>query len=346
MSLSISPPSLRRRAAADAPSGIDDLLRQAVPPAEAPPIADGRHQSTSRVTARAATVGLLSCLLLAPVGAGAGVLALVHTSAPAPVPPAAVTDQASANQRAMAGEFAERVVLTWLSTTVGRVQDLGDLVGDASNGAVLISRQAFTAQDPAVAGITQTDQDTWSVTIAATVTDTRPSSTQPKTRRYYQLPVQVTPAGAVTALTLPAPISAPPIIPTTTSDEYAVPLSMTSPVGHTVTEFLGAYLTGTGDVSRYLTPGVALSAVTPAPYTSVELDDLRAGDPSAASPDDGDRMRVLATATASVTDTQSSVVVYALTLTARAGRWEITGIDTAPLHDAPSATPTPEASNP
>ena len=38
---------------------------------------------------------------------------------------------------------------------------------------------------------------------------------------------------------------------------------------------LPSSLTGAGDVGRYLTPGVTLVALTPAPYTSVRLDDLR-----------------------------------------------------------------------
>src|SRR5688572_30578865 len=136
MSSSISPPSRRRRP----PGGVDELLRQTLPPAAVPAPVVG-HQSTSRVAARAATAGILSCLLLAPVGAGAGVLALLHTSRPSLAPATVVTGQAAANERAIAGEFAERVVLTWLSATVGWVQDLDDLVGDTKNGAVIISRQ-------------------------------------------------------------------------------------------------------------------------------------------------------------------------------------------------------------
>jgi len=52
--------------------------------------------------------------------------------------------------------------------------------------------------------------------------------------------------------------------------------------------------------------------------------------PPTITPADGQRMRVLATAAAEVTDTQSANVTYALTLAARAGRWEITAIDPTP----------------
>jgi hypothetical protein len=112
-----------------------------------------------------------------------------------------------------------------------------------------------------------------------------------------------------------------------------------------VGQFLNAYIAGSGDVTRYLTPGVVLTTLTPAPYTSVDLSEIRAegsDQPPAVVPVDGTQIRVLALGTAVVTDQQTSNVAYALTLTARAGRWEISALDLVPVQ---SQTQSPDASS-
>lgn len=223
----------------------------------------------------------------------------------------------------MAGEYAQRVVLTWLTTPRAKPDPLLALVGDAR--VATLPELPFTAADSAVAGVTQSS-GIWSVTVAVTVTDDRKITS----RRFFQVPVLVA-GGAVTALSLPAAVSAPIVgIPPRTG--YRSQLSAGSAVGVTVTQFLAAYTAGAGDVSRYLTPGHSLAALSPAPYTAVRLTELRsdsdiAGD---AVPRDQQRMRVMALASVTVTDRQVSTVAYALTLTSRAGRWEVAAIDPVP----------------
>src|SRR5262249_20199473 len=91
-------------------------------------------------------------------------------------------------------------------------------------------------------------------------------------------------------------------------------------------------LTGDGDVSRYLAPGVALDAVTPAPFTKVTVDRL-----AVAKIDGSTRARVLATATTSAGGQRS--VGYELGIHPRAGRWAVTSLaGAAVLADQP-ATP-------
>jgi len=307
---------------------VDDMAVDEQLAADLPPIADGAHQTTSALAAKAATVGLMTCLVLGPVGAAAGVLALAQSGGPAQTVAAAPVDQA--NTRAIVGEFAQRVVTTWLTATQDKPDALLALVKDAQVSG--ISSIPFTFADPTVARIVQVD-DVWSVTVAATVTDARHSTV----RRFYQVPIRLS-GGSVTALMLPSPVSPPPVVTGSTMD-YRQQWDATSLVGTTVGQFLAAYLAGSGDVSRYLTPGVSLAALTPAPYTAVRLDDLRTTvdvDP-AATPVDGARIRVLALGTATVTEKQTSSVAYALTLTARAGRWEITAIDLAPAPAAAAA---------
>ena len=314
--------SLRRRR----PIEDEDFVGQELDDADAldlPPIADGAHQTTTHLAARLATVVLLLCLVASPVALAVAGLAYFQSSSVSTSAPPAVVDRS--NDQAVASEFAQRVVVTWLTATQQNPDALVALVKDAQLST--LPRDPFEVRDPSLARITQTN-GTWSVTVAVTVTDARTVTA----RRFFQVAVRLD-AGSVSALTLPTPVSPPAVAPAST-DDYRSQLDSTGPAAQTVAQFLTAYLTGSGDVGRYLTPGVSLAALSPAPYTSVRLEDLR-GDNDVRSTDtvpDGRRLRVLATATAAVTDQQRSTVSYALTLTARAGRWEITGIDPAPAY--------------
>lgn len=288
-----------------------------------PPIAPASRLAAAHFGAKAATVGLMSCLVLAPIGAVAGGAALLQSSSP---PPPAVNTAATdlSNERAVAGEFAQRLVTAWLTTARARPEPLLALVEDAQ--VAVLPEQPFNATDPAVAGIVRVG-DIWSVTVAVTVTDARDMTE----RRFYQVPVQVRGA-AVTAITLPATVSAP-VVEAPPRTGYRYQLNPVSAAGVTVTQFLAAYTAGAGDVSRYLTPGTALSPLTPAAYTDIRLDDLRSDADISGDdiPRDGQRIRVLAQAVATVTPKQAVSVTYALTLTARASRWEITAIDPVPV---------------
>ncbi len=301
---------------------------------ELPPVADGRHQTTSALGAKAATFGLLTCLALGPVGAVVGGLAFLQSAQPPAVPAAAAVDQS--HERAVVGQFAQQVVVTWLTTTQEKPDALLALIKDAQVSG--LSQTAFTVVDPAVSGI-RSVEGTWSVTVAATVTDANETTT----RRYFQVPVRYA-DGSVTALTLPSPVSPPPVTVGSTTG-YRAQVDITTPLGQTVGQFLNAYIAGSGDASRYLTPGVVLTTLTPAPYTSVGLSEIRAegsDQPPAVVPGDGTQIRVLALGTAVVTDQQTSNVAYALTLTARAGRWEISALDLVPVQ---SQTQSPAASS-
>lgn len=321
--------SLRRRPASVEADPDEEQVND-----ERSPIATGAHQTSTHLAARAATIALLGCLALGPLGFVAGSLAFLQTGSTQSTPLAPVADLTS--EQAVVGEFAQRVVLTWLTATQDSPDALLALVKDAQLST--LPRQAFVAKDVTVARIEQVD-GTWSVTVATTVTDARKVTA----RRFFQVPVRID-AGTVSALSLPAPVSPPSVAPASTT-AYREPLGSASPQGQTVAQFLAAYLTGAGDVDRYLTPGVTLAALSPAPYTSVRLDDLSADTSTeqAGAAQDGLRIRVLAAATAAVTPQQSASVTYALTLTARAGRWEITAIDPAPAYTPRAAAADPAA---
>lgn len=321
--------TLRRRPREEAVPEPDD------PEVDRPPIATAQEQVVSSLAAKAATVLLMAALLCGPLGlALAGLLAYTSTT---PAPVAATPVQDMSGERAAAGEFAQRVVVAWLTTPRGQEDKLSALVQEPT---VTLPDVPFKASEPTVSSIAQVN-GVWSVTVAVTVVDQRK---QPM-RQFFQLPVIVGAGGIVTALALPAPVSGP-AVGAPPRLNYRFQVNPGGPVAQTAAQFLSAYIAGQGDVTRYVSPTTQIQPVTPPPYTAVQVTDL-AGDTdldTTGVPKDRARLRVLVGADASVTSKQQVSVTYALTLLARAGRWEVQAIDPAPaLVDQPSGSATPGA---
>ena len=116
-----------------------------------------------------------------------------------------------------------------------------------------------------------------------------------------------------------------------------------APIADTLTPFFTALLTGSGQVERYLAPGVLLSAVSPAPYSQVRLQHLSSdnADVTAQVPADGTRVRLLATVNVRVAQQAGDwQLSYPLSMTVRGGRWEITSLDPGAVL-APTSTHSP-----
>ncbi|MFF7452389.1 MULTISPECIES: conjugal transfer protein [unclassified Streptomyces] len=160
----------------------------------------------------------------------------------------------------------------------------------------------------------------WSVTLAAQYADGRV--------RYFAVPVLADRAGAsFTVSAAPAVMASPSRIEVPPSP-YTVTVPTGGEVSSTAGEFLAAYLTGAGEVDRYLAPGVRLSPVTPAPYKTVTVEQLLAADEAAAAesvPTDGTRVRVMVHVEARDADGRWPLA-YELALTARSGRWEVSAL--------------------
>lgn len=321
--------TLRRRPQPNAAGEVEPELERL-------PIATAHEQVVSSLAAKAATVLLMAALVCGPAGLAVAGLTLYSSTGPAPVAVAQVQDLSGV--QAAAGEFAQRVVVAWLTTPRGQEDKFTALV---QVPAVTLPEVPFTVSDPTVSSIAEAD-GVWSVTVAATVTDQR---RQPA-RRFFQVPVLVDAAGAVvTALSLPAPVAGPAVgaLPRLS---YRFQVDPAGPVAQTAAQFLSAYIAGQGDVTRYVSPTTQIKPVTSPPYTAVKVTDL-AGDTDLNTtdvPKDRARLRILVGADASVTTKQQVSVSYALTLLARAGRWEVQAIDPAPaLVDQTADTSTPDA---
>ncbi|MGW5548566.1 conjugal transfer protein, partial [Streptomyces sp. NPDC003998] len=166
----------------------------------------------------------------------------------------------------------------------------------------------------------------WSVTVASQYADGR--------LRYYTVPVVADRAGAsFTVTAAPAVVAGP-----ARAEAAKSPYRVTVPNGDlslAVGEFLTAYLTGAGEVSRYLAPGLALAPISPTPYTAVLVQQVSAADQAAAAghvPADGTKVRVLARVEARDAGGRWPLA-YELVLKARSSRWEVAGLQSGTVQD-------------
>jgi hypothetical protein len=286
---------------------------------------DSGQGSATAVSERTTTAGVwvvLFLLLCGPVGVLLGLRGDAVT-----VAPTSAQQPDRSVERAVAGEWAEQLVVTWLESSRGEEAAVERFV--AAEGLKL-PEVAWKVRHSSVVSATEAAAG-WSVTVGVNVT----RGGSPEERRYFRVPINATADGRAVALTLPSPVAAA-AVADPVELVYKNRLRTGDPAWTAVAGFLSALAAGSGDVARYTTPGVVIAPITPAPYEAVQVSsvvsdtDLEAlGDPVA----DGTELRVLAYAEVEVGGDEVGVQ-WPLTLTARAGRWEITAIDTAPLTPA------------
>ena len=292
------------------------------------------------------TGGLLACLVAGPMGlllAGWLLFAAATTPVAAPV---VAGESRLVDERTAVEAFASDFVVTWLTTTTGQEERLAPFL--ASYSGLTMPEEPWLVRDAAPAGIVASESapGSWSVTVAATVAE---SDKVPANRRHFQVPV-VYADGALVAQSLPAPVSAPGQA-TSPKLDYRYRAALSDPVATAAGEFLTALLVG-GDVTRFISPTADIRAVSPAPYATVEVDDVQVDedltDLSDDTPTDGQQLHLLVTAVVTPgakAKTNALTVQYALTVTARAGRWEISSLDPSPMvtRDGTSPTTTDQA---
>ncbi len=200
----------------------------------------------------------------------------------------------------------------------------------------------------------------WSVIVAAQFTvrnngsgsGTASSGRAQPVVRYFAVPVaarESAGAGSFTVTSAPAEVSGPATV-TPPASPFQNPVPSGSPLASSVSEFLNAYLAGVGDVTRYLSPGTQLTAVSGSGYQSVAVDSAAADTDTAGGPVPGDGTRVRIQVHVIAKDSAGSQwpYVYVLTMTARSGRWEVTALEAGappqPTGSSPGASRRPAAS--
>ncbi|MET9427887.1 conjugal transfer protein [Streptomyces sp. NPDC003036] len=313
-------------------------------------------QANLSVAIRWAAWGLL---ILGPLLGTAAYLSAPAQAGPSQKRPAATAPAATGAQGA-AG-FAQLFAAAFIEAGEDDQAKLAAYYPDATGLRLEGDSGRRRVEQLTVVRLRQTAPGVWAVTVAARITDTKASARPPhqedkddtKTAsavRYFQVPVATAPtasgANGYTALAMPAEVAAPEQIRAPALIYGPMrPALPTDPRTQAVTEFLSAYLTGSGELDRYLAPGTKLSAIAPAPYTGVAVDTLaiegeKGTEPVTTVPGDGTTLRLLVAARATGHDEVRVPLTYALTLKARAGRWEIASLDGAPTPAAGApATP-------
>lgn len=333
------------------PGGEADEPQEA---SAAEPDDSGWRTSTAHlsVITRLVRVGVWTLVASGPVF---GVLALLGSSETAEGGAKPVEAPAPASQTGPAG-FAELFVAAYLRAGQGSEHDLAPYY--SGSVALSVKPGTRTASQSTVIASREVQPGYWSVTVAADVTT---QDNKGKGERlgvqYFRVGIQaIGPSGAggatsasdvagYAATSLPAQVSAPSALtPGALAYESERGSSSTNPSVETARGFLTAYLVGTSELDRYTSPDAGLRAISPAPYAAVKVTGVR--DDSASSgrqrvPADGTVLHQLVQIDATDRAGSPASLSYALTLTSRAGRWEVASVDDAPVIRA-NSTPTAE----
>jgi hypothetical protein len=261
---------------------------------------------------RVASVVLWVLIALAALG---GLKSLTSSSGGSgDAAPAAAAD--SAEPRMIAAGFAERYVTAYLQA--GR------------DGASLAPFLGYTPELPGTAEageltspvrtveVIEAGEDYWAVTVASGATGSE---------RFWRAGIEVDDDLTPVAVGLPSPVAGPKPAERTDLAVTMSPPALDDPLVETVTGFLSSYLCGQNDLSRYLSPGTELTAVTPAVCTELEV--TRWG---AASDEEGHQTVVV--------DVQldegpnARIATYSAAMTRRDGRWEIAELLPAPPRES------------
>jgi len=293
---------------------------------EAPVAETARWTGGSVWASRGATVGLWSILLVWPVAIALIVPGPGSASNAAPTEVNAVR----AVSEQSAGAVASGFVAAWLSATK---DDSVELQRYVSTSGMKLPDTGWAFRNLTIASVGEATKAGFvPVQIAADVEETSIEEEAPVTswqRRFFAVTVQVS-DGTIGVVGMPAPIAGPATPAKQPDLNYSANVSSTSPVADTAASFLAAYLTGNGEVSRYVTPDAEISAITPAPYSAVKVSTVSANAAPADKPADGDVLNVSIKAELVSGTGQTISAAYVLTMTARADRWEVTSIDLTP----------------
>ncbi|MFE7958728.1 conjugal transfer protein [Streptomyces sp. NPDC057413] len=294
----------------------------------AAPMAAGARLESMRRRVRLSRVAVLTAIAAGPIALCVAVASTPTTvqAATATKPNAVRTATAAADP----GGYAQLFLSAWLRSSAGDETSAQARLAQSMAPDVDLPAPASDAH-PAPQSVTavrtaQRGGGAWSVTVAAQYAD--------GSVRYYAVPVVADDAGTSFMVTGAPGVVAGPARASVPKSPYGVTVpegDLSSAVG----EFLAAYLTGAGEVDRYLAPGVALARVSPAPYTAVAVQQVSAIEEAAAAekvPADGTTVHVLVSVEARDAAGRWPLA-YELALKARSGRWEVAALQSGTARD-------------
>ncbi|MFF6945708.1 conjugal transfer protein [Streptomyces lavendulae] len=309
---------------------------------------------------RLARMGVWTALAAGPLALAVALAAPAGSAAQAAPAPAPSSSRVQADPSGTAAHFVELWLRADASVPDGPVAaevrrmapqaELPSRSREASSPAAVRVTPLRTVAMPGGGG--------WTVTVAAVTEERRAPSpgggsdqavVQPAARYFAVSGTGGQDGGPLVVTGSPAEVAAPEAAQTGPS-VFGRAVPSTGPLAVSLTEFLRTYLAGPGGqgagVERYLSPGVRLSAPTAAVYTRVEVKDVAADTEAAAGtavPADGNRARVRVRVEGSDAAGTRWPLEYRLAVTARAGRWEISALDTGTPATASAGAASPAA---
>ncbi|MFD9791336.1 conjugal transfer protein [Streptomyces sp. NPDC059070] len=292
----------------------------------APPAAAGVRLVRMRRQARLRRWGVWAALACGPLALA--VASLPSAAAPAAATPAPSSGTVRTPVAADPSGYAELFLTAWLRSSAVDENSAQARLAQALAPSVPLPQPtgAQSVLDRAIAvRSAHRGGGQWLVTVAVQYADV--------SVRYYAVPVLADASGGSYAVTGAPGQVAGPVLAKAPESAYKVALAPRGALVGTVAEFLRAYLTGLGEVDRYLAPGMHLLALVDTSYTDLQVEQAAAMEEAAGAqgiPADGTRVHVRVQIKAR--DRAGSwPLAYEMTLTTRAARWEVSAFATASL---------------
>ncbi|KAA8881930.1 conjugal transfer protein [Nocardia colli] len=279
---------------------------------------------------RRENVSVAVLVVLAVLGGGRAIFDLVSSDTPSDTSAATASTVGHAY---LATSFAEEFVTAYLSSVTGQQDRIAEYLGTQQR--VTLPAVAREVSDPMVVYVSRALSDRgveiWSVTVSVRVATI--GATTGTTREFYRVSVSVI-EGRLRAIALPSVVEPParaPVLALT----YTTPCAQDSPLTQVASGFLAAFLTGTGDVSRYTTSAAGISALRPAPFAGVDSVTVLADDAGCGA--GGSTAKVLATVDPKRNNEAATTLAYPLTMVRSAGQWQVASVDPVPALTNPLA---------
>lgn len=278
-------------------------------------------------------------IVLAVLAVLGGGNAIYSFFAPDPQPPGDEAMVTVTSHARLASSFAEDFVVAYLSAGSGQRDALSRYVEGTQQ--ISLPKTGQQVRDPIVVYVSRTlaagNLEVWTVTVSVHVG--RGQTSTP--RQYYRVPVSVA-EGSLRALTLPAAVE-PPGVGADLAQAYSAPCGEETAFTQVATGFLTAYLTGSGDVARYVTVESGISALRPAPFTELTTVSVTAEDSACGAA--GTSARVLATVTPQGAAGTVPSLAYPMTMVRGEGQWQVRALETLPALKEPLTLVVPQGEN-
>ncbi|MGF6887669.1 hypothetical protein ABIA39_006226 [Nocardia sp. GAS34] len=238
----------------------------------------------------------------------------------------------------LAGSFARDFVVAYVGASSGQQGQLDRYVSTGQQ--ITLPSAGLRVTDPAVVHIARDrsvgNLDIWAVTVsvrvgAATVGAATPTASGD--RQYYRVAVSES-EGSLRALSLPAVVQ-PPAKGSDLALGYTGSCTTDTPLAKVSSEFLTAFLTGAGDITRYVSLNSGIAALQPAPFSSLDTVSVQSDDRGCGTGGSAARVQILVNPKSAAG--AAPTLAYSLSMVLTAGQWQVQTIDPLPQLRTPVA---------